>query len=111
DQTGNYEVIGATGFTSDGHPSFSPVDNNIFITDTYPDRYRLSTLILYACKSNMRIDLARLKQPLQFKNELRCDLHPRWNRSGTKICFDSAHSGMRSLCTIDIHNELKRIRK
>ena len=111
DQSENYEAVGLNDFTSDGHPSFSPVDNNLFITDTYPDRFRLSSLILYNCQNGKRLDLATLKQPLQFKNELRCDLHPRWNRAGTMICFDSAHSGMRSLCTIDIHDELKRIRK
>jgi hypothetical protein len=106
DQTGNCEVIGADVFSSDGHPSFSPADNSIFITDTYPDRFRLSTLIMYDCKSGKRLDLARLKQPLQYKNELRCDLHPRWNRAGAMVCFDSAHSGIRSLCTINVQDEI-----
>jgi len=106
DQTKDYEKIGGDNFTSDGHPSWSPADKNIFITDTYPNRFRLSTLILFNVLKNMRLDLARLKQPLQFKDELRCDLHPRWNRAGNAICFDSAHSGKRSLCTISIGDEL-----
>ena len=111
DQSDNYEPVGKNVFTSDGHPSFSPADNSIFITDTYPDRYRLSSLMLYDCKTGTRTDLAKLKQPLQFRNELRCDLHPRWNRAGTMVCFDSAHSGMRSLCTIDILNKIDKLRK
>jgi len=110
DQSDNYETVGVDAFTSDGHPSFSPADENIFITDSYPDRFRLSTLILYDCKTNKRMDLARLKQPLQFKNELRCDFHPRWNHAGNMISFDSAHSGMRSLCTIDIQQEINSLR-
>jgi hypothetical protein len=109
DQTGNYQRIGADVFTSDGHPSYSPADTNYFITDTYPDRFRLSTLILFNALKNKRLDLARLKQPLQFKDELRCDLHPRWNRAGNKVCFDSAHTGMRSLCTLDISKELQNL--
>jgi len=111
DQGNNYEALGIDDFTSDGHPSFSPSDNNVFITDTYPDRFRLSSLILYDCKVNKRLVLAKLKQPLQFKNELRCDLHPRWNRAGTMVCFDSAHTGKRSLCTINIHEEINNLRK
>jgi hypothetical protein len=111
DQSSNYDAVGIDDFTSDGHPSFSPKDSSIFITDSYPDRFRLSSLILYDCKSNTRIDLAKLKQPLQFKNELRCDFHPRWNRAGNMICFDSAHSGKRSMCTIDIQQEINSLRK
>ena len=107
DQEKNYEKIGSTHFSSDGHPSFSPADNRWFITDTYPDRFRLITLILYDCLKNKRYDLVKLKQPLNFKDELRCDFHPRWNRAGTMICFDSAHTGTRSFCTLDINEELK----
>jgi len=103
----HYTRIGTEAFTSDGHPSYSPADSDWFITDTYPNRFRLSTLILFNAAKKKRIDLAKLKQPLQFKNELRCDLHPRWNRAGNVVCFDSAHSGKRSLCTLNISEELK----
>ncbi|CAN5479941.1 hypothetical protein BH11BAC1_BH11BAC1_18430 [soil metagenome] len=107
DGNNQYEQVGGEAFTSDGHPSYSPADSNWFVTDTYPNRFRLSTLILYNFLKKKRIDVAKLKQPLQFKNELRCDLHPRWNRAGTVICFDSAHTGKRSLCTLSISEELK----
>jgi hypothetical protein len=101
-----YFRIGEGSFTSDGHPSFSPIDNNFFITDTYPDKFRLSSLFLFDCDSIKRYDLARLKQPMQFKQELRCDLHPRWNRAGTSICFDSAHRGKRALCVIKLDESI-----
>jgi len=107
DGSNEYNLVGKESFTSDGHPSFSPVDNRWFITDTYPNRFRLSSLMLYDCHDRKKYDLAKLKQPLQFKNELRCDLHPRWNRAGTMICFDSAHTGTRSLCTLNIEDLVK----
>ncbi len=99
DRGDGVEVIGEESFTSDGHPQFSP-DGRWLLTDTYPDRFRIQRLILYDLQRNQRHDLAKVKEPFEFDDDLRCDLHPRWNRAGTIICFDSAHPGQRSLCTI-----------
>ncbi len=105
-EDGNEEfaVVGEKHFNSDGHPSFSP-DRRWIVTDTYPDRFRVSTLILYDTQTDRRFDLAKLRSPREFaspnlESTWPCDLHPRWDRSGTRICFDSAHTGRRALCTI-----------
>jgi hypothetical protein len=104
DKTGGYTVVGDSCFNSDGHPSFSP-NRRWILTDTYPDRFRVSTLILYDTQTDQRFDLAKLRSPREFaspnlQSTWPCDLHPRWDRSGTAICFDSAHTGRRALCTI-----------
>jgi hypothetical protein len=104
DKTGGYTVVGESCFNSDGHPSFSP-NRRWILTDTYPDRFRVSTLILYDTQTDRRFDLAKLRSPREFaspnlESTWPCDLHPRWDRSGTSICFDSAHTGRRALCTI-----------
>jgi hypothetical protein len=104
DKTGGFKVIGENCFSSDGHPSFSP-DGQWVVTDTYPDRFRVSYLILYNLETNLRFDAAKLRSPREFaspnmQSAWSCDLHPRWNRSGTWVCFDSAHTGRRALCTI-----------
>jgi len=86
---------------SDGHPSYSP-DGSLIVTDTYPDRARLSTVYLI---SNNNIDkLARVFAPFKYDNDVRCDLHPRWNRKGDKICFDSVFEGKRGLYVINVES-------
>jgi len=102
----DFAVIGENHFSSDGHPSFSP-DRRWILTDTYPDRFRISYLILYDTKTDRRFNLARLKSPRMFasptfEKNWQCDLHPRWNRTGTTVCFDSAHTGRRALCTMRV---------
>ncbi|MFC1759989.1 hypothetical protein ACFLZD_00545, partial [Candidatus Neomarinimicrobiota bacterium] len=99
DKTDNYKIIGERIFISDGHPQFAPDQEN-FITDTYPDRLRRQYLILYKINSKKRDDLAILKSPLSYTGDIRCDLHPRWDRFGKSVAFDSSHTGKRALCTI-----------
>ncbi|MDO8505560.1 MAG: hypothetical protein Q7S48_03210 [bacterium] len=97
-------IIGEDLFTSDGHPSFSP-DKRYILMDTYPDRARVSNLILYDSNVNDREDIAKLYNPFCYNNDLRCDLHPRWNRTGTAVAFDAVYSGTRSLCTIQLDSK------
>lgn len=84
---------------SDGHPSFSP-DGTKVVTDTYPDRTRLSSI--YCMNGDTVKRIARVFTPFKYDNEVRCDLHPRWNRKGTEICFDSVFEGQRGLYTVSV---------
>ncbi|MAG21030.1 MAG: hypothetical protein QF613_05605 [Candidatus Marinimicrobia bacterium] len=99
DQSDEYTIVGQDQFRSDGHPQFSP-DGASFVTDTYPDRTRSQRLILYDITEAKRSDLVRLRSPFAYRHDVRCDLHPRWNREGTAISFDSAHTGVRAMCTL-----------
>jgi hypothetical protein len=106
DKTNQFSIIGEESFNSDGHPCFSK-DGRWILTDTYPDRFRIRYLILYDLKNRKRYNIAKLYSPREyvgkkFEDILMCDLHPRWNRNNTMICFDSAHTGKRSLCTITV---------
>ena len=83
---------------SDGHPSFSP-DGTKVVTDTYPDRTRLSSI--YCMNGDTVKRIARVFTPFKYDNEVRCDLHPRWNRKGTEICFDSVFEGQRGLYVVE----------
>lgn len=106
DGEGVIEIIGEESFNSDGHPSFSP-NKKWLLTDTYPDRYRNSYLALYNLAERRRYNISKLRQNKLFSspdffNNWQSDFHPRWDRSGQKVCFDSSHTGIRSLCTIDL---------
>lgn len=83
----------------DGHPNYSP-DRSLVVTDTYPDRVRIATV--YCINSDKVNRLARVFAPFKYDNDVRCDLHPRWNRSGDKICFDSVFKGQRGLYVINL---------
>jgi hypothetical protein len=87
-------------FEGDGHPA--PVSSNEFITDTYPNRSRLSELkrIYINSDHTTKVEvIAQLKQPFKFYGSKRVDLHPRINTNGS-IYIDSAHSGSRRLYKI-----------
>ena len=102
DQSNNYEIIGKDIFTSDGHQQFSP-NGKYMITDTYPDRLRRQYLVKYDMQINQLTNIAIVKSPSAYIGDVRCDLHPRWDRTGNFICFDSAHTGKRALCTIKLN--------
>jgi hypothetical protein len=106
DMTDEFTIIGQEALSSDGHPSFSR-DGRWMLTDTYADRFRRRYLIRYDTQRNKRYNLAMLYSPRQFAGNhiadmIVCDLHPRWSRDNTMICFDSAHTGKRALCTITV---------
>ena len=39
-------------------------------------------------------------------NDTRCDLHPRWNHKGDKVCFDSVFEGHRGLYVVGLSDVL-----
>lgn len=97
DKTPNFYKLWSE-LNSDGHPSYSP-NGRLIVTDTYPDRARIATVY---CIDDGRISkLARVFAPFKYDNDVRCDLHPRWNRSGEKVCFDAAFEGKRGLYVIN----------
>ncbi|HLR41687.1 MAG TPA: hypothetical protein VK067_00430 [Pseudogracilibacillus sp.] len=83
---------------SDGHPSYSP-DGSMVVTDTYPNRSRVASV--YIMNSNEVKIIAKVFAPFKYDNDVRCDLHPRWNKKGNKICIDSVLNGKRNLYIID----------
>jgi len=101
------KIIGDGVLVEDGHCSFSP-NRAWVLNDTYPDRFDMRTLMLYNLNENHRIDIARLFSPKdKWWGEIRCDLHPRWNRIGNEICIDSVHDGTRQMYIADISNYLR----
>lgn len=92
-------------YTNDGHPSYSPVDNTLVVTDSYPNRARIAEIKLIKDTDVEAKDarvIARVFAPFRYDNDTRCDLHPRWSRDGKKICFDSVFEGHRGLYYVEV---------
>lgn len=103
DKTEHYEkVLDNLSSEGDGHPSFSP-DGSWLITDTYPNRQRLQSVILTQSdhlKEGKKV--AKVFAPFKYDNDVRCDLHPRWDRKSKKVCIDATHEGKRAMYALDL---------
>ncbi len=100
DKTQNY-IHCWPQFSNDGHPSYSP-DGKYIVTDSYPDRARIASINLMDGNERKKDNttIARVFAPFKYDNDTRCDLHPRWNHAGDKICFDSIFEGHRGLYVV-----------
>lgn len=92
-------------FSNDGHPSYCPTDNHLVVTDSYPNRARVADIKLLRDDDpegkDVRV-IARVFAPFKYDNDTRCDLHPRWKRDGSAVCFDSVYEGHRGLYVVEI---------
>lgn len=87
--------------TGDGHPSYSP-DGSHIVTDSYPDRARIQYLRVMKEEDSKPEIVAKVFSPFKYDNDTRCDLHPRWNHAGDRVCFDAVFEGYRGLYYINI---------
>lgn len=101
DRTGDFLEVNADFFMQDGHCSYSP-DRNWLLYDSYPDRDSHRHLYLYDVKRQQGHTLGSYYSQPEIKGDIRCDLHPRWNRSGTAISFDSMHEGYRHMYKLNV---------
>lgn len=95
----DYRVIGAEFFEGDGHCSFAP-DAEWMVTDGADDRSVAKKLLVYniRTKESHRAGVFPMREEKFMSSDLRCDLHPRWDRVGRAICFDAiAADGTRQL--------------
>ena len=95
-----YRVIAPSTLNSDGHQSF--ITDAIFITDTYPDKYRMAKLYRVNIPDGRTEHIASLYSPKSFQSNIRkghiaCDLHPRVSRDGKYVFFDSCRTGKRGI--------------
>ncbi|WP_413683548.1 hypothetical protein [Prochlorococcus sp. MIT 1011] len=96
----NFSTIGHKILTEDGHPSLSNPRTDLLLTDTYPNKLSEQSLLIYNIYNNNLYKLASYYHPLSYRNDFRCDLHPRWSNNSKLISIDSAHKGQRSICII-----------
>jgi hypothetical protein len=98
---GQMKPVGAGTLEQDGHPMFTH-DRKWMVTDTYAYE-GAQPLILFRMGDNKRFDVARFPVHPSFRDpQVKCDLHPRLDRSNRRVAVDSAHSGGRQLYVVDI---------
>lgn len=95
-----YKIIAGDVLNSDGHQTF--ISDDVFMTDTYPDRRRMSKLFVVNIKNNSTKMIADVYSPKQFQTKdvhchIACDLHPRVSPSKRYVSFDSPRTGKRAL--------------
>ncbi len=97
DESKMKRLLSPSILNEDGHPSFCPLNHDIILSDTYPDKYGERSLFIFDTKTKEKKILDNFKSPIKYRGEYRCDLHPRWSSSGNIISFDSTHqNGLRS---------------
>lgn len=106
-----YKIVRPDVLNQDGHQTF--VDNNIFITDTYPDKWRQCQLYLVNVKDSSVKKILNINSPKNFMsktvyNYIDCDLHPRTSPSGNYVCCDVVNTGVRSLFVMSLTDEIKK---
>lgn len=93
----------------DGHPQISP-DKKLLITDTYADEKGYLKLLLFNIQTNKVYKIGEFKIANYLKkNNLKYDLHPRWDNTGKLINFDSSHLGSRQTFVLNIEQLISKI--
>ena len=105
DKTNKKRRLATDILIKDGHPSFSKVNDNLMITDTYPnpnDAFK-EELILFDMQKNEIISSLKLNHLEDFASSgVRCDLHPKWSQDGKYICVDTLDKGYRSIYVYEV---------
>ncbi|MFC3200249.1 hypothetical protein ACFOEW_00240 [Alteromonas oceani] len=119
----------------DGHPSFSPLNRDLLLTDTYPNEKWERELLILDCKSDELHNLGKLAQCslapsdknygsilsytdknmmskfskkhfVYSRSGIHCDFHPRWKSDGSYFAIDSNHEGRRNVYIVDVNKEI-----
>lgn len=101
----HYKIIRPDVLNQDGHQTF--VNDEVFITDTYPDKWRQSQLYIANMVDGSVKKILSINSPKKFQcktvyNYIDCDLHPRMSPTGKYVCCDTVLTGKRGLLIMNI---------
>ncbi|HBN85467.1 MAG TPA: hypothetical protein DDZ89_16680 [Clostridiales bacterium] len=101
DRTYQGNIIACGAFQKDHHMSYSP-DRKRLLSDSYPSKNGMRMLSVYDSETDTNTYLGSFHSLPVTCTDIRCDLHPRWNKQGSAISFDSTHEGFRGIYMMDL---------
>ena len=101
DKTYEGQMVADGFFLWDNHMSYSP-DRKLLLNDTYPEDHQMQHLRVADLEKNICLELGSFYAMISAYDTWCCDLHPRWNRDGSRISFDSTHEGFRGVYMIEM---------
>lgn len=100
--------VGFPALNRDGHPMIARTHDWI-ATDFYPDEKNRLPVILYNYKNGTCQELHTFTHhPRSSDTDVKCDLHPRWNRDETQIAVDTCEAGVRQVRVVDVADIVKQ---
>tara|TARA_B110000046_G_scaffold175713_1_gene200612 strand:- start:538 stop:1800 length:1263 start_codon:yes stop_codon:yes gene_type:complete len=103
------KILDVNTLTEDGHPQISN-NGKYLIIDTYANNIGFQKLMLYDIKNDKTYYIGEFKvAKYLLENNLKYDLHPRWDNEDNLISIDSSHNGSRQSYVIDIKKLIKNI--
>ena len=105
DQTQDFRLLAEGELNFDGHMTFSP-DRRWLVTDKNVQATLEKWLLLVRLADEEVTVLHKfdMREQRFLSGDLRCDLHPRWNRSGNQVCVDAIdpNDGTRQLHIVSL---------
>lgn len=98
DRSGGRKRVAPEISAEDGHPSFPPGNQTVFLSDTYPDPEEgsVAKLLRYDLETGEHEVLAELDSIPEYDNSaVRCDLHPKSSYDGKYVSVDTMDRGIR----------------
>jgi len=93
---------------TDGHPMISPIDKSLFVTDSRLNKRREDSILICSLNTKNVYKVAKFIHKYGYDGQVRCDLHPRWDRFGKHIAVDIVNKGKRAMAIIDVHSTVEK---
>jgi hypothetical protein len=100
-ESGEFTAVNEELFALDGHCSYNPQRSHV-LYDGYPLEDEFRPLFLYDLKRRLKQPIGRFYAIPEITGDIRCDLHPRFDRDGRRITIDSIHEGFRGIYAIEL---------
>ena len=102
DNPGTKYRFGWPSLSFDGHPMVAR-SHRWIVTDYYPNAKNELPVILYNADRQIRADAhVFVHHPRSVDTDVKCDLHPRWNRKEDKVAVDTCEAGYRQVRILDV---------